>query len=116
MIVAADGLLRSVLVAISLLSSVLVLGQLDKDSLKNRDFQYLKNQFNEQRKKSSDKASAYARAYVRKAKEERDTLQLVYGYYYLQQLNKWTIPFAYCDSIIELTKHQPTKSFPMLAY
>ncbi len=59
----------------------------------------------------------YARAYLKKAIELKDTITIASAYYYLCKASRLEKAFAYSDSIIQVTKHlKGDKYYPALGY
>ncbi|WP_103070831.1 helix-turn-helix domain-containing protein [Aquimarina sediminis] len=93
-----------------------IYGQAEIDSLMSKDYIYLKKGFRANVKDSLI-ASYYVSAYIKKAKEEKDTIQLINGYYRKLMLDqKYFTRFDLYDTILHLSKNLRNQNFPTLAY
>ncbi|MBQ4821831.1 helix-turn-helix domain-containing protein [Aquimarina sp. MMG016] len=94
----------------------LVAYQVDTTSSKKNDYQYLKERYYDYKGKDTLQASEYAKMYLAKAKQEKDSIKIADGYYYLSWVNNNTIALQYGDSILNVTKNYPSKIYPTYAY
>lgn len=58
----------------------------------------------------------YAKAYIAKAKQEKDTLNIAEGFYYLGYISESDLALRYMDSIIGITKDLNNSDYPGKAY
>lgn len=70
------------------------------DSLLQKDFKELRLQFHDI-ENSDAEASLYADAYLKKAKQAKDSKKIIDGYYYKGLLNSDQLRSAYIDSLIQ---------------
>lgn len=88
------------------------------DSLSDKSFKELWNGFVSFKDNVNDtlKAEHFARAYIKKAKTQRDTLKIAEGFHMLISHFYDEKSYKYADSIIILTKDKPIKDYPLVAY
>lgn len=86
------------------------------DSLSGYTFEKLSEKFYAA-KPDSSKAVLYAKYYVKKAKEENDTIELGDGFYFMSDITKDSTYFLkYWIEIIEKTKNISNKLYPTFGY
>jgi YesN/AraC family two-component response regulator len=89
---------------------------IEKDTLAKYTFDELSDKFYAA-KPDSLKAVLYAKYYIKKAKQEKDTLQIADGNYYLSDVTKDSIYFVnYWNDIIKKTKNKKNKLYPAISY
>ncbi|MFD2528654.1 helix-turn-helix domain-containing protein [Polaribacter marinaquae] len=83
----------------------------------NYTFDELSDKYYEYKFTDSIKAKKFANFYFNKAVKEKDIVNAISGKYYLREVHKNdSIYIDYLDSIINISKSNPTKMFPALAY
>ncbi|NJO92719.1 MAG: hypothetical protein HC831_29930, partial [Chloroflexia bacterium] len=90
--------------------------QLNKDSIENLSYQSIEKHFS---KAVFDTIAdpLFARAYLKKAKQENDTLRIATAYYYFAKLFYAEKGLKYSDSIIQYTKNMKGhEKFPVQGY
>lgn len=94
-----------------------VYGQMQKDTLKTKSYKELSDFFYKYEVDSS-KVLPVAYEYLKRAKEEKDTVKIADGFYYLSTVYKNTgsLLLKYYDSIIQYISKLITKSYPFMAY
>ena len=85
------------------------------DSLNIKTFQELENRFY-QHENDMSLASLYAKAYLKKAKQENDTIKIANGFYFSALIDEYHIAHQYTDSIIAITNHLVHVKYPGSAY
>ncbi|WP_161635259.1 helix-turn-helix domain-containing protein [Aquimarina macrocephali] len=86
------------------------------DSLLQKNYKELAQQFFKLRKTDSTKAKKIADFYIKKAKNNTDTLKIVKGLYLYKYISNYEEEHKYMDSIIMYTKSKQNKEYPALAY
>ncbi len=100
-----------------------MLGQnaiLKKDSLLEKGFKELSDGYYEW-EATPEKSILYAKAYLKKAKQKKDTFKIATGYhfmayYFFNDSDDYKSSYTYCDSIIQITKSKKFKNYPISAY
>jgi len=113
MVVHKKSLFRS-LFLIFIFSNFLGFGQSEIDSLQQKSYEELLNIFNNE--PDLRKRKIYAKAWIKKAKIEKNRKKIVVGYYNSSQLYEDITKLTYCDSIISLTSENSYDFYPTLAY
>ncbi len=85
------------------------------DSLKLKTYQELKDKFHEN-ENYPNLAGIYAKAFLIRAKQKKDTIKMADGFYYLASIDGEKHAIEYVDSIINLTKNLIDKEYPASAY
>jgi AraC-like DNA-binding protein len=86
------------------------------EKLKNESYLDLEKVFwNPLNKYDSIKRLKYAKAYLRKAKKDKDTLEIANAFFMMTYSNKRNV-LTYLDSVIYITKNKSYKSQPINAY
>lgn len=84
------------------------------DSLTQKSFKELSDLFYNS-KPDTLNCIQYANAYYKKALLEKDTLRTLTGNYFLADIkNNDSLYLNFCDSLIDITKTNPTKEFPAI--
>jgi len=106
------------LVFIVLLISGMGYGQsfVTSDSLKNKSYEELRNEYFKSRKEDTLKTKEYARIYLRKAKESNDTIKTAEGFLLLSRISDQYSQLKYCDSAINITRYLNHRKYPALGY
>lgn len=86
------------------------------DSLQQKNYKELVQQFFEIRKTDSTKAKKIAEYYLERAKHNRDTLKIAKGLDLFSFISNYEEQQKYLDSIILITKNKQDKEYPALAY
>ena len=87
------------------------------DSLKGKNYKELYSQHNFYRDKDdSIKTLFYAKMYLHKGKNEKDTIRIANGYSQMVSVKDENVSIKYADSIIALTEHIENKIYPSYAY
>lgn len=101
---------------LSLLLNITSTSQNLSKSYKDKSFSEIKGNLLSV-KNDSFKAIIHAKAYLLKAKDENDTLNIAKGYHYLYfSTGNEKIKEIYLDSIISLTNNKKLKNYPISAY
>ena len=108
-------ILHKLIFILFLLINMIGVSQKIPDSLKNRSYVELDSLYN---KEWNDTliASTYAKAYLLKAKEENDSIEIADAYVKLGEISKIERGLKYADSILLITKNSPHKSYPARAH
>ncbi len=85
------------------------------DSLQSKTYVELSRLFYKN-KKDTSRSKAYANIYLKRAKKNKDTINMAYGFLLFSGMSKERIYLEYSDSIIDLTKHLNHKNFPAQGY
>lgn len=108
---------KLIITFITLLLISLNLNSQTNDSINTYSFDKLSDKYYEYKSTDSLKAKNLANFYFNKAVKENDTVNAIYGKYYLREVyNKDSIFINYIDSLVNLTKLNPNKIFPAFAY
>lgn len=104
------------IIIVTFIFSHIAMGQYKiPDSLKNKSFEELKKLFLET--ESNHRISyVYAKSYIEKAKVEKDTFNIAYGYIYKSYLSDFEEALKYTDSILQLTRNYKNIEFPALGF
>ncbi len=86
------------------------------DSLRYRSYQQLKKGISKHIDHNNTLCALYTKAYVNKAKQERDTVKLAFGYLFSSYISSSNEVLAYADSIINITKTHTGYQFPAYGY
>jgi hypothetical protein len=102
---------------IFLLNSVFCFGQNKIDTLQNKNFKDLANKFYKY-EQTPEVALIYAKEYIKRAKEMRDTIKIADGFYFLSYFSKGNDFLKFNDSIINITKKikKENKFYPLIGY
>ena len=84
-------------------------------TLQNKSYEELTVLF-EDHTKDREKAIVYAKAYLQKAKQEKDIIKQADGYYMLAGVKSYPLSIKYADSIIKVTKNIENFVYPAEAY
>ncbi|MDY8135148.1 AraC family transcriptional regulator [Aquimarina sp. 2201CG5-10] len=90
--------------------------QLSDDSVNQNSYKFLVDQFYANEVTDTVKAKQYAKKYLYKAKQDRDTLNMAHGYYFLSRIAADVDVLAYNDTIITITKKKSSRFYPIYAY
>lgn len=85
------------------------------DSLKNKTYKELFERYNANYT-DPIKAEVFAKAYLHKARNEKDTIRIANAYSQFASINNFQISVKYCDSIIDLTKKLDHFEYPGYGY
>ena len=83
------------------------------DSLSHLDYSTIKSNIS---KNDSIAPILYAKAYLKKAKREKDTLRIAKAFNYFLLKSDTIYSYNYADSIIDLTKNKSYKDYPLNGY
>ncbi|NAS32830.1 helix-turn-helix domain-containing protein [Flavobacteriaceae bacterium R38] len=87
-----------------------------EDSLKTKSYKYLLEKLSIYEFKDNEKANLYAWAFLNKAMENRDSLKVTEGYYYLSNYNNYSESLKYIDSALVYNKNRSDNKFSLLLY
>lgn len=105
---------KVVLSVLFLFCSMFMLGQKDVDSLLNKSYDELFTELNQA--DGLTLKDRYARAVIKKAKNENNRDLLIGGYHTQAIIHNDETMLLYCDSIIALTMDSPNKMMPAEAF
>ncbi|MFD2564717.1 helix-turn-helix domain-containing protein [Aquimarina rubra] len=86
------------------------------DSLEQKTYKELQETFYNQLESNIIKAKKTAEVYLNRAKNNQDTLRIAYAYEFHTNLTSSENGIRYYDSIIAITKNNPTKRYPAHSY
>jgi len=92
--------------------SLIKLSYIDIDQQFNIYFDYFENSISPIN--HSEKLKNIAKTYIEKAKRNKDSFKIGYGYSLLSRLNEWNI--AYADTCIYFTKNSNKSDYPSICY
>jgi AraC-like DNA-binding protein len=100
-----------------LLTSSFCLSQNKNDSLHKYNFKKLADKFYENESFSA-KATLYAKAYLKKAKETNDSIKIADGFFFMSVSAPDSLSIAYNDSILRYTRDTKIENsfYPTIAY
>ncbi len=86
------------------------------DSLQHKNYQELLKIHTKNKQADSTKAKKALTYYIKKAKINRDTIEIINGYLYKSYVSNDNSKLQYYDSIIALTKENPIINYPSYIY
>lgn len=93
-------------------------GQTEKknDTLVDWSYQELLSEYDRYSNESNIRALKYCKAYLKKAKNEKDTIRIAHAFTQIITISDKEIALKYCDSIIQYTMKNPSKEYPGWGY